>query len=82
MGKSDFRKHACIHFKTHILVKICLENPRDRGAWWAAIYGVAQSRTRLKRLSSSSSSCFRYLGLPHIALDIISTDIVGLLIKN
>ena len=34
----------------------CLENPRDRGAWWAAIYGVAQSRTRLKRLSSSSST--------------------------
>ena len=34
----------------------CLENPRDRGAWQAAIYGVAQSQTRLKRLSSSSSS--------------------------
>ena len=34
----------------------CLENPRDGGAWWAAIYGVAQSWTRLKRLSSSSSS--------------------------
>ena len=33
----------------------CLENPRDRGAWWAAVYGAAQSRTRLKRLSSSSS---------------------------
>ena len=33
----------------------CLEDPRDGGAWWAAIYGVAQSRTRLKRLSSSSS---------------------------
>ena len=32
----------------------CLEDPRDGGAWWAAIYGVAQSRTRLKRLSSSS----------------------------
>ena len=31
----------------------CLENPRDRGAWSAAVYGVAQSRTRLKRLSSS-----------------------------
>ena len=31
----------------------CLENPMDRGAWWAAVYGVAQSRTRLKRLSSS-----------------------------
>ena len=37
----------------------CLENPRDGGAWWAAIYGVAQSRTRLKRLSSSSSSSSR-----------------------
>ena len=34
-----------------------LENPRDEGAWWAAVYGVAQNRTRLKRLSSSSSSC-------------------------
>ena len=34
----------------------CLENPRDGGACWAAVYGVAQSRTRLKRLSSSSSS--------------------------
>ena len=32
----------------------CLENPRDGGAWWTAVYGVAQSRTRLKRLSSSS----------------------------
>ena len=32
----------------------CLENPRDGGAWWAAVYGVSQSRTRLKRLSSSS----------------------------
>ena len=34
----------------------CLENPRDGGAWWAAVYGVTQSWTRLKRLSSSSSS--------------------------
>ena len=32
----------------------CLENPRDGGAWWAAIYGVAESRTRLKWLSSSN----------------------------
>ena len=32
----------------------CLENPRDRGAWWAAVYGDAQSLTRLKGLSSSS----------------------------
>ena len=38
----------------------CLENPRDRGVWWAAIYGVAQSRTRLKRLSGreAGSCCF------------------------
>ena len=34
----------------------CLENPRDGGAWWAAIYGVAQSWTRLKRLSSSNNT--------------------------
>ena len=33
----------------------CLENPRDGGAWWSAVYGVTQSRTRLKWLSSSSS---------------------------
>ena len=33
----------------------CLENPRDGGTWWAAVYGVAQSQTRLKQLSSSSS---------------------------
>ena len=39
----------------------CLENPMDGRAWWAAVYGVAQSRTRLKRLSSSSSSSIVYL---------------------
>ena len=33
----------------------CLEDPRDRGSWWAAVSGVAQSQIRLKRLSSSSS---------------------------
>ena len=41
----------------------CLENPRDGGAWWAAVYGVAQSRTQLKWLSSSSSMlywCFSF----------------------
>ena len=36
----------------------CLENPRDGGAWWAAVYGVTQSRTQLKRLSSHSSQGF------------------------
>ena len=46
----------------------CLENPRDGGAWWAAVSGVAQSWTWLKRLSSSSSSihvciCVLLLGL-------------------
>ena len=41
----------------------CLENPRDRGAWWAAVYGVAQSQTRLKWLSSSSIPY--YLAVPH-----------------
>ena len=37
----------------------CLENPRDGGTWWAAVYGVTQSRTRLKRLSSSSKEMTR-----------------------
>ena len=43
----------------------CLENPRDGGAWWATIYGVAESRTRLRRLSSSStppSWCYFFCG--------------------
>ena len=39
----------------------CLEHPRDGGAWWAAIYGVTQSRTHLKRISSSSSLAFHKL---------------------
>ena len=41
----------------------CLENPRDRGAWWAAVYGIPQSQTRLKRLSSSSRHIFMRLFL-------------------
>ena len=45
----------------------CLENPSNGGAWWATVYGVAQSRTRLKQLSSSSSS---------------RTSLVAQLIKN
>ena len=48
--------HACIgEGNGNPLQYSCLENPRDEGAWLAAIYGVAQSWTRLKRLSSSSS---------------------------
>ena len=42
----------------------CLENPRDGGAWWAAVCGVTQSQTWLKRLSSSSSSLFMPSGIP------------------
>ena len=39
-----------------MLQYFCLENPRDGGAWWAGVYGIAQSRPRQKRLSSSSSN--------------------------
>ena len=42
----------------------CLENPRDREAWWAAVYGVAQSRTRLKWLSSGSSHKYWFASDP------------------
>ena len=45
---------------THSSILSCLENPRGGGAWWAAVYGVAQSRTRLKRLSSKG-----IIGFPH-----------------
>ena len=45
-----------------LLQHSCLENPMDGGAWWAAVYGVAQSRTRLKRPSSSSSTSMGFPG--------------------
>ena len=61
-----WKNFRCMYYFPHIycigegngnpLQCSCLENPRDGGAWLAAVYGVAQSRTRLKRLSSSSSS--------------------------
>ena len=62
--QSDTVEHLHFHFSLSCIGEgsgnplqcSCLENPRDREAWWAAVYGVAQSRTRLKRLSSSSSS--------------------------
>ena len=61
--ESDKTEHLHFHFSLscigegngNLLQCSCLENPRDRGAWWAAVYGVTQSRTWLKRLSSSSS---------------------------
>ena len=65
MGSLRVRHTERLHFHFSLsgiegngnpLQRSCLENPRDGGAWWAALYGVAQSRTRLKRLSSSSST--------------------------
>ena len=59
--ESDMTEWLPFHFRalekemaTHSSECSCLENPRDGGAWWAAVYGVAQSWTRLKQLSSSS----------------------------
>ena len=53
----------------------CLETPRDGGAWWAAVYGVPQSRTRLKRLSSSSSSSRSPLPPGSLASSLHTVDI-------
>ena len=61
--ESDTTERLHLHFSLLCIGEVsgnplqcsCLENPRDGGAWWAAIYGVAQSRTRLKWLSRSSS---------------------------
>ena len=58
----------------------CLENPRDGEAWWAAIYGVAQSRTRLKRLSNTASSRHFYLCSPqylHSKMVLIVLPLLG-----
>ena len=54
---------SCIVGNGNPLQCSCLENPRDGGAWWAAVYGAAQSRTRLKWLSSSSSVIIYWLGI-------------------
>ena len=61
--ESDMTEQFPFHFSLscigegsgNLLQCSCLENPKDGGDWWAAVYGVAQSRTRLKWLSSSSS---------------------------
>ena len=69
----------------------CLENPRDGGACWAAVYGVAQNRTRLKRLSSSSSIvsfsviCLAYLknlGINRCCIECKIQACVGLLLLD
>ena len=64
--ESDMTEQLCFHFSLSCvgggngnpLQCSCLENRRAWGAWWAAVSGVAQSQTRLKRLSSSSSSVY------------------------
>ena len=67
-GREESDKTQRLHFHFSLLcigegngnlLQCCLENPRDGGAWWAAVYGVAQSPTRLKRLSSSSNGMSR-----------------------
>ena len=44
----------------------CLENPTNGGAWWAAVYGVAQSRTRLKRLTAAAAAAAVQLQVPKV----------------
>ena len=65
-GRSESDRNELLHFhfspscigegNGNPLQYSCLENPRDRGAWWAAVYGVTQRRTQLMRFSSSGSS--------------------------
>ena len=52
----------------------CLENPRHGGAWWAAVYGVAQSRTQLKRLSSSSRILLTIIAVNKIISNLLGTS--------
>ena len=59
-----------------------LKNPRDGGAWWAAAYGVAQSQTRLKRLSSSSSPTYLFLLLLLLLLVSDSEVIAKIYVKK
>ena len=62
--ESDTTERLHVHFSLSCIAEgngnplqcSCLENLRDEGAWWAAVYGVIQSQTLLKPLSSSSSS--------------------------
>ena len=64
--ESDMTEQLHFHFSLSCIGEgngnplqyFCLENPRDKRVWWAAIYGVTQSGTRVKRLSSSSSSLY------------------------
>ena len=47
--------HTHRRVERRISKRYCLENPRDRGAWWAAVYGIAQSQTRLSDLAAAAA---------------------------
>ena len=65
LGTTEANLHVCIGEGNGNPVQCsCLENPGDGRAWWAAVYGVAQSWTRLKRLSSRGSSSIPAGNLP------------------
>ena len=53
---SEILLHCDVHVVHFLFIacECCLENPRDGGAWWAAVYGVAQSRTRLNDLAAAA----------------------------
>ena len=65
--RHDWSDLACMHAwegYSNPLQYSCLENPRDRGAEWAAVYGVAESQTRLKWLSSSNNIMENNMKIP------------------
>ena len=84
--ESDMTERLHFHFSLscigegsgNLLQCSCLANPRDWGAWWAAVYGVAQSRTQLKWLSSSSSSHKRYWSMVVFLVWFVISIILGL----
>ena len=93
--ESDMTERLCFHFSLSCIGEgngnplqcSCLENPRDGGAWWAAVYGVAQSQTQLKRLNSSSSSSYceansRHHLIPSLNISVRISDIRGLSLIN
>ena len=91
--ESDTTEQLHFHFSLscvgegngNLLQCSCLENPRDGGAWWATVYGVPQSRTRLKRLTSSSSSIWnleRWQQWPHMGDIKRETDIKNRLLDS
>ena len=87
LKESDMTEQLHFHFSPSCLGEgngnplqcSCLENPRDRGGWWAAVYGVAQSQTWLTRLSSSSRhyEILWTVALQAPLLDLIYGFIVG-----